>query len=70
VLKLIEEKWNLPSLTHRDAAATSPLGAIDLNSPPAFLTPPNLAAAGAGPFKPMNKGLPRPLARFLTPGRH
>ena len=69
VLKLIEEKWNLPSLTRRDAAATSPLGALDLNSPPAFLTPPDLAAAGAGPFKPMNKGLPRPLARFLTPRR-
>jgi phospholipase C len=69
VLKLIEEKWNLPSLTHRDAAATSPLGALDLNSPPAFLTPPDLAAASAGPFKPMSKGLPRPLARFLTPRR-
>jgi phospholipase C len=70
VLKLIEEKWNLPSLTRRDAAATSPLGALDLDSPPAFLTPPNLAAASAGPFKPMTKSLPRPLARFLTPGRH
>jgi len=70
VLKLIEEKWNLPSLTHRDAAATSPLGAIDLDSPPAFLTPPDLTAASAGPFKPMTKQLPRPLARFLTAGRH
>jgi phospholipase C len=44
VLKLIEEKWNLPALTRRDAAATSPLGALDLTSPPAFLTPPELPA--------------------------
>jgi phospholipase C len=42
VLKLIEEKWNLPALTWRDAAATSPLGALDLASAPAFLTPPQL----------------------------
>jgi phospholipase C len=42
VLKLLEEKWNLPALTRRDAAATSPLGALDLDSPPAFLTPPAL----------------------------
>ena len=48
----------------------SELGAIDLDSPPAFLTPPNLAAAGAGDFHPMTKQLPRLLARFLTPGRH
>ena len=42
VLKLIEEKWNLPALTRRDAAATSPLAGVDLSSPPAFLTPPEL----------------------------
>ena len=42
VLKLIEEKWNLPPLTRRDAAATSPLGALDLNAEPTFLTPPRL----------------------------
>jgi len=42
VLKLIEEKWNLPALTRRDAAATSPLGALDLTAPPPFLTPPEL----------------------------
>jgi len=41
-MKLIEEKWNLPALTRRDAAATSPLGALDLTSPPAFLAPPQL----------------------------
>ena len=48
VLKLIEEKWNLPALTRRDAAATAPLGALDLAAPPAFLTPPRAARAGAG----------------------
>jgi phospholipase C len=42
ILKLIEEKWNLPALTRRDAAATAPLAAVDLASPPAFLTPPEL----------------------------
>jgi hypothetical protein len=42
VLKLIEQKWNLPPLTNRDAAAASPLDALDLASPPAFLTPPSL----------------------------
>ena len=44
VLKLIEQKWNLPALTNRDAAAASPLDALDLASPPAFLTPPTLPA--------------------------
>jgi phospholipase C len=52
VLKLIEEKWNLPSLTRRDAAAVSPLGALDLDAPPAFLTAPTLPAPKAGPFRP------------------
>jgi phospholipase C len=42
VLKLLEEKWNLPALTARDAAAASPLGALDLMRPPAFLEPPSL----------------------------
>jgi len=55
VLKLIEEKWNLPPLTHRDAAAVSPLGALDLKSPPAFSEPPSLAAPKAGGFTPMTR---------------
>jgi phospholipase C len=42
VLKLVEEKWNLPALTRRDAAASSPIGALDLSAPPAFLSPPQL----------------------------
>jgi phospholipase C len=44
VLKLVEEKWNLPALTRRDAAATAPLAALDFTSPPAFLEPPELPA--------------------------
>jgi phospholipase C len=44
-LKLIEEKWNLPALTRRDAAATAPLAALDLSAPPAFLKPPELPGA-------------------------
>jgi phospholipase C len=54
VLKLIEEKWNLPPLTRRDAAAVSPLGALDLEAPPAFLTRPDLAAPKLGTFRPSN----------------
>jgi phospholipase C len=42
VLRLIEEKWNLPALTARDAAANTPLDALDFTSPPAFLKPPAL----------------------------
>jgi phospholipase C len=34
----------LPALTRRDAAAASPLDALDLDGPPAFLTPPDLPA--------------------------
>jgi phospholipase C len=45
ILKLVEEKWNLPALTNRDAAATSPLDMLDLEAPPAFLTPPTLPAS-------------------------
>ncbi len=44
VLRLLEEKWNLPPLTRRDAAAATPLSALDLDGPPAFLDPPQLPA--------------------------
>jgi phospholipase C len=44
ILKLIERKWNLPPLTRRDAAAVDPLDALDFDSPPYFLTPPQLPA--------------------------
>jgi phospholipase C len=43
-LRLIEEKWNLPSLTRRDAAASAPWDMIDLDAPPVFLDPPALPA--------------------------
>lgn len=39
-LKLIEDKWNLPPLTRRDAAAVAPWDVIDLSAPPPFLDPP------------------------------
>ena len=42
ILKLIEQKWNLPPLTRRDAAAKTFLDALDLDREPAFATPPDL----------------------------
>ncbi len=45
ILKTVEEKWNLPALTRRDANANSLLDMLDLTSKPAFLTPPRLPAA-------------------------
>jgi phospholipase C len=42
ILKLVGEKWNLPALTARDAAALSPLDALDFTAPPAFAEPPVL----------------------------
>ncbi len=45
ILKLVETKWNLPALTYRDAYADDLLDCVDLVNPPAFLTPPTLAAA-------------------------
>jgi len=42
VLKTIEEKWNLPALTRRDANADSMFDMLDLSAAPAFLTPPAL----------------------------
>ena len=44
ILKLVQQKWNLPALTRRDAAAESPLEALDLQGAPAFLKPPDLPA--------------------------
>jgi phospholipase C len=55
VLKLLEEKWNLPPLTRRDAAAMSPLAALDLKSKPAFRVPPVLPVPKAGPFHPSRR---------------
>lgn len=43
-LKLIEEKWNLPPLTRRDADAAAPWDMLDFTSDPAFIDPPTLPA--------------------------
>ncbi len=42
ICSLVEHKWNLPAMTHRDANANHMLDMLDLSSP-AFLTPPTLA---------------------------
>jgi phospholipase C len=44
ILKLIEEKWNLPSLTRRDADAKSPTASLDLRHAH-FAQPPTLAGS-------------------------
>ena len=44
ILKTVEEKWNLPALTRRDANATSLFDMMDLVGEPHFLTPPHLPA--------------------------
>ncbi len=44
ILKTVEEKWNLPALTRRDANASSLFDMVDLTSAP-FHTPPVLPAA-------------------------
>lgn len=45
ILKTVEEKWNLPALTRRDANANSLLDMLDLSGEPAFLDPPRLRPA-------------------------
>ncbi len=45
ILKTVEEKWNLPALTRRDANANSLFDMLDLQKKPAFLKPPKLPAA-------------------------
>jgi phospholipase C len=45
ILKTVEEKWNLPALTRRDANANSLFDMLDLTKKPAFLNPPRLPAA-------------------------
>ena len=44
IIATIAKKWNLPALTYRDANANTLLDFLDLENPPAFLTPPTLAA--------------------------
>ena len=45
ILKTVEEKWNLPALTRRDANANSLFDMMDFTSEPAFKVPPRLPAA-------------------------
>jgi phospholipase C len=45
ILKTVEEKWNLPALTRRDANANSLFDMLDFQRKPAFLQPPKLPAA-------------------------
>ncbi len=45
ILKTVEEKWNLPALTRRDANASSLFDMLDLKAKPTFLKPPKLPAA-------------------------
>jgi phospholipase C len=42
ILGLVETKWNLPALTHRDANADNLLDSLDLDGDPAFRDPPKL----------------------------
>ena len=42
ICALVEAKWNLPAMTHRDANANNMLDMLDLRKP-TFLTPPPLA---------------------------
>jgi phospholipase C len=44
IIATIAAKWNLPALTYRDAQANTLLDYLNLSGPPAFLTPPTLAA--------------------------
>jgi phospholipase C len=60
ILRLIEDVWNLPSLTRRDAAATSIISALDLDSTPAFLRPPPLTPPALGYAVPPYRFAERP----------
>jgi phospholipase C len=48
ILAMVERKWNLPALTHRDAAAADLTDFLNLDQP-AFAQPPALAQPLAGP---------------------
>src|ERR1700737_2934933 len=51
ILKFIETRFGLPSLTARDAAANPMLEFFDFESDPAFLAPPTLPLATIDPVK-------------------
>jgi phospholipase C len=50
ILATIEEKWNLPALTRRDAAASPLTDFIDVTKPPHFPTPAALPRPTIWPF--------------------
>jgi phospholipase C len=50
ILATIEQKWNLPALTRRDAAASALTDFIDLTGPPHFPTPASLPRPTIWPF--------------------
>ncbi len=60
ILALLEHTFNLPALTARDGAADDLLDCLDLTAPPAFLTPPTLAA-------PLNPSVDTPLCTAPGP---
>jgi len=56
ILRVIERKWNLAPLTERDARAADPLVALDLEAPPVFAAPPQLASAAKRLEQPTSPG--------------
>jgi phospholipase C len=56
ILATIEHKWNLPALTDRDANAATVMDCLDLENPPALLSPPRLdMPSETGPSGPVGK---------------
>ena len=69
ILKLVQQKWNLPALTRRDAAAESPLDALDFEGEPAFLKPPDLPAPSPGVGPLVGAGTRGPLRPGAAPAQ-
>jgi len=64
VLKLVEQKWNLPALTARDAAACAPLTRWNFSRPPAFLVPPSLPGPASRGAAGSRRTSPSPCLRW------
>jgi phospholipase C len=52
VLATIEEKWNLPALTNRDANAATVMDFLSLDDPPLLQREPLVAPSSTGPSGP------------------
>ena len=63
LLKFVETKWNLPTMTYRDANALDMMEFFDFSGHPPFLEPPKLKA----PLNPFVGPLP---ASSIAPGFH